>query len=147
MNTSHLSEDALQQTILEPHRISDEQMNHLAGCEACRARQANYRTLFKSLEQLAAPLTDFDPAAVVMRQMARGRTRSGRQYIGVALVLGLSFGVIGLMILLNLQSLRLTLTELSVPALSLILSAIVPITVFSGLVVRNRYRRQMRMLG
>lgn len=146
MNTAHLSEEALQQAVLEPHRISDEQMSHLAGCEACRARQANYRTLFNSLEQLPVPLIDVDPEAVVMREISRGQARPGGQYLGVALVLGLSAGVIAFVILLNLQSLRLTLTELSVPALSLILSAIVPITVFSGLVVRNRYRRQMRLL-
>src|SRR5258708_4345760 len=146
MNISHLSEEALQKTILEPHRISEEQLSHLAGCEACRARLTNYRTLFNSLGQAPAAGIDFDLEAVVMRQIAAGRARSRRQHLSIGLVLGSAVGVIALMIWLNLQLLRLTLSELSVPVLSLILSAIVPITVFSGLVVRNTYRRKMRLL-
>ena len=70
MNGAHLSEEELQQYILDRPACTPEDITHLDGCPDCQARVAAYGLLMEGLRQQPAPVFGFDVPAVVMRRLA-----------------------------------------------------------------------------
>lgn len=70
MSGAHLSEEELQQYILDRPACTPEDIAHLDGCPDCRARVAAYGLLMEGLGQQPAPVFGFDVSAMVMGQLA-----------------------------------------------------------------------------
>jgi len=69
MSGAHLSEEELQQYILDRPARTPEDIAHLDGCPDCQARVATYGLLMEGLSQQPAPVFGFDVSAVVMRRL------------------------------------------------------------------------------
>jgi hypothetical protein len=69
MTTKHPSDDELQQYILNGGPISNDVTAHINACEDCRARMETYRVLIMGIEQLPAPVFEFDLQELVLSRL------------------------------------------------------------------------------
>ena len=70
MSGAHLSEEELQQYILDRPGCTPEDIAHLDSCPDCQAQVAAYAMLMEGLSQQPAPVFGFDVSAVVMGRLA-----------------------------------------------------------------------------
>jgi anti-sigma factor RsiW len=75
MSGAHLSEEELQQYILDRPACTPEDIAHLDGCPDCQAQVAAYGLLMEGLSQQPAPVFGFDVSAIVMGQLAESAER------------------------------------------------------------------------
>src|SRR3982751_2702884 len=66
MTTKHLTDDDLQQYVLNGGSANNDMTAHIHACEDCRARVETYRVLIRGIEQLPAPVFDFDLQELVL---------------------------------------------------------------------------------
>ena len=78
MNGAHLSEEELQQYILDRPACTPEDIAHLDGCPDCQAQAAAYSQLMEGLRQQSAPVFGFDVSAMVLSQLAPERKTERR---------------------------------------------------------------------
>jgi hypothetical protein len=69
MSGTHPSDEALQQYVLDPSACAPGEIDHIAGCPACRETTAAYRVLADTLKELPAPVFDFDLASAVTARL------------------------------------------------------------------------------
>nr|WP_067055355.1 hypothetical protein [Mucilaginibacter sp. L294] len=69
MITAHLTETEIQLYVAEPEAISRQLVTHLEDCALCRAKVANYVSLFKQIQEAPKPTFDFDLTALVLEQL------------------------------------------------------------------------------
>jgi hypothetical protein len=74
MRPGHLSEDAIQQYVLDASSCETDIIEHSGSCEICKTRIANYRSLFAAIREQPRPAFEFDVAALVLSQL-EGRTK------------------------------------------------------------------------
>jgi anti-sigma factor RsiW len=70
MSGAHLSEEELQQYILDRPECTSENIAHLDGCPDCQAEVAAYAMLMEGLSRQPTPVFGFDVSAVVMQRLA-----------------------------------------------------------------------------
>lgn len=114
MNRFHLSNEALQDFLLDPNALDAEGRQHLNGCPECQAALRAYSVLFGDLQGLPPELPDFDTASWVMDAIPEKQpVRPGYSYDWILLLSG--FLVAGIPVFLlrkNLQQLFLGITPL-----------------------------------
>ena len=66
MKTGHLSEDAIQQYVLDAPGCEADTIEHIRCCETCKTRIANYRSLFAAIQEQPKPAFEFDVAGLVL---------------------------------------------------------------------------------
>lgn len=69
MTTSHLSEQEIQQYVLDRKNTSSDISAHIHDCERCQAEATVYRMLFKELKEIPKPAFDFDLSELVLDQL------------------------------------------------------------------------------
>ncbi|MFT3823840.1 MAG: hypothetical protein QM731_07960 [Chitinophagaceae bacterium] len=69
MRTEHLTDEAIQQYVLDKEHCEPQIIMHMQQCVQCQAAAANYQTMFAALHEMPAPVFDFDLAAEVMLQL------------------------------------------------------------------------------
>src|SRR5687768_11710850 len=70
MKKIHLTEEELQQYLLDQLLVRKESVSHLDGCEACRERLSVYQLLFTELARQEPAVFSFDLASMVVAKMA-----------------------------------------------------------------------------
>ena len=69
MKQEHLSENELQQFVLDQQQADHELAAHVDTCTKCAAAIANYRAIFSALNALEIPVFNFDPGKLVLAQL------------------------------------------------------------------------------
>jgi len=69
MTTSHLSEQEIQQYVLDRKNTGSDISAHIHDCERCQAKATAYRMLFKELKEIPKPAFDFDLSELVLDQL------------------------------------------------------------------------------
>lgn len=64
--TDHLTEDEIQQFVLNKNFGNTNTQQHMGTCETCKAAAANYATLFTAIEEVPKPMLEFDVVNIVM---------------------------------------------------------------------------------
>jgi hypothetical protein len=77
MNEMHLTEEAIQQYVLEPWTCAQAAQAHMGNCAHCRQIASEYKLLFSGLKEQERPVFDFDPAELageaIEREVMRNR--------------------------------------------------------------------------
>lgn len=69
MKTKHLSEEELQQYVLNNMGGDPEFTEHLQSCDDCKLAIENYRLLFSNITQQEVPVFEFDLSKLVLQQL------------------------------------------------------------------------------
>jgi hypothetical protein len=94
MSGTHLSEESLQQYVLDRAACTQEEIGHFDACPDCQAAVAAYGVLGDVLKAQPAPAFDFDlTAAVIARLEAPPRKIHQEGAVLTALLIGLVIGV------------------------------------------------------
>jgi hypothetical protein len=151
--TDHLSEAAIQQYVLDAENCPAWMAEHVHDCERCRVQLANYRLIFKQVEQMDVPVVSVDVAELLTKlgqgtgvaaQRARVRTRKKDWSIGYWL------GGAGLTMMIAGWIFRTFLLTVAGDTPALILYALVGVSVgiaiVRGLGMIIQYRHQINNL-
>ena len=81
MKSVHLTEEEIQQYALDKSSCDDVITGHASCCPACKARIAEYETLFSTLKLAPAPSFDFSLAELVVTQLPKIKPARSRDNI------------------------------------------------------------------
>lgn len=74
MKYLHLTEEQIQQYVLEKANCTDEIKEHIQACIHCKERAEEYNLLFRGIQQQEKPVFDFDLADLVLQQLPKSQT-------------------------------------------------------------------------
>ena len=80
MTIKHLSEEEIQQWVLDKTKCSDAVISHMHDCEYCRTSAESYRVLFSEIAQQPRPVFDFNVPALVLPQIPGESSSYSRNY-------------------------------------------------------------------
>ncbi|HVM88690.1 MAG TPA: hypothetical protein VMT76_10925 [Puia sp.] len=84
--TNHLSEEMIQQYVLDAAIYDADAVSHIHGCELCRSKAEAYQMLFAGIEQQPKPVFDFDLQELVMQQIPQAEPEVSPQRMPVFLL-------------------------------------------------------------
>ena len=89
MNQEHLSELEIQQFALDKSHCEKRITAHMASCDICSARAANYELMFSVVSVDPKPAFDFDLSAAVLARLPKTEPPVVGFYFLLIAVLGL----------------------------------------------------------
>lgn len=147
MKQEHLTENELQQFVLEPQEANPEQAAHVAECAKCAAAIANYRLMFPALSTMEKPVFNFDAEKLVMATLPVSTTRkTGYPWFSIGIsAASAAMVAIPLFIMRNYYTNMFT----SIPATVIYLVAATTLTIiiFQCRELLTSYRQKMRLLN
>lgn len=146
MSIGHLSEDQLQQYAADPSVGEPAIREHLAGCEHCRVKAANYRLLFAGLIELERPALAFDPERLVMEKVGQAYRLKVWAWIPITLIATLTAGGLGAIAWLNKDWMSVAFKGLSAGLTGVALAVFMSVLVLQLLSFQKEHGRQMREL-
>ena len=66
MKALHLTDEEIQEYVLDKSAVDKATSEHASTCEECKARVSDYQLLFAAIKQQPQPVFDFDLAELVM---------------------------------------------------------------------------------
>lgn len=145
MSSTHLTENELQQYAEHSADVNPAIAAHLAICDHCQAKVANYRLIFGAIHAIKKPVFDFDVAAMVMTQLPAPAVR--RKFPWAQLLIGIFVLLIMTVAIVAFQGYFMQLFNgISMIILSLIIFSAASVLVFQGMELFNNHRKQMRVL-
>lgn len=70
MKTAHLTDTEIQEYVLNPPGTDPDLLEHLAVCENCKVKAANYQLMFSVIREQEKPAFDFNLSALMIEQIS-----------------------------------------------------------------------------
>jgi hypothetical protein len=86
MITRHLTDDEIQEFVLDPAVCKTGIAGHVRGCEQCRTKAVNYRLLVTGIKLQPPPVFDFNLAESVLAQLPAKKAGFRREELLIYLV-------------------------------------------------------------
>ncbi len=145
MKAKHLSENQIQQYVLDVSGRDPAESRHIAGCEVCRAKAANYSLIFSEIQELERPVFTFNVGSLVMAKIEPTVQSPGWSKILVSLA-ALSAAAVGLTGWLNAGQLEIIFKGLSLPLLGLAAAVVLPVLLFQLWLLQRKYQSRLQLL-
>ena len=75
MVIKHLTDDEVQQYVVDKQHCEMKIVEHIHFCEVCRAKVEVYQLMIKEIKQQPQPAFDFDLAKMVMQQLPQAKKK------------------------------------------------------------------------
>ena len=141
----HLSDDEVQQFVVDKLNCEKEILEHVHLCEGCKTKVEVYRLLVTGIKQQPQPAFDFDLSATVLQQLPLLKEKtSDRTLLWALIFIGVVFvGLIGY----YFQHSFAYLFE-GISAIFMYLIVISVVTVLAGLFIDmyKKYNKEMKLL-
>ena len=147
MKYLHLTDDQIQQYVLEKANCPDEIIEHIQACTPCRERAQEYNLLFRGIQQQEKPVFDFDLADLVLQQLPKFETHPfSEKWISLlsifistlfCCVIGYLFG----------KTLVILFGRISPVFMGLIITTVISIFVFLYIDMNESYHTKMKALN
>jgi len=147
MRTSHLSEDAIQQYILDATGCEADIIEHLWYCEICKAKLANYQSLFAAMQEQPRPAFEFDLAGLVLSQLPAETKESTRIDWPLYLFVSAVFSLIGIPLYWLRKEIATMLAGMIPFAIGLIAISTIPVILFQSIELFKKYKKQSDALN
>jgi hypothetical protein len=147
MKYLHLTDDEIQQYVLEKANGSDTIIEHIQACTHCKERAEEYSLLFRAIQQQEKPVFDFDLADLVLQQLPKSETQPrSERWISLLIIFIATFFccVIGYLFGKNLVVL---FGENSPAFMGLIITTVITIFVFVYIDMNKSYHAKMKALN
>ena len=145
MVIKHLTDDEVQQYVVDKQHCEVKIVEHIHSCEVCRTKVEVYRLMIKGIKQQPQPAFDFDLSKMVLQQLPSPKTRIANDK---ALVL--IFGFMGIAFVGGAIYLFQSYFDLfeGIKTIFIYLIAITAITVLVYLLIDmyKKYQKEMKVL-
>lgn len=147
MKYLHLTDNQIQQYVLEKANCTDEIIEHTEACSHCKERAEEYKLLFRGIQQQEKPVFDFDLADLVLQQLPKSQTNPFSEMWTSLLIIFIStlfFCVIGYLFGKNFVIL---FGGISPVFMGLIITTVISIFVFLYIDMNKSYHAKMKALN
>jgi len=147
MRTRHLSEDAMQQYILDATGCEADIIEHIGCCEICKAKLANYQSLFAAIKEQPRPAFEFDLADLILSQLPEETKELTRMDWPLYLVVSVVFSLIGVPLYWLRKDIAIMLSGMIPFAISLIAISTIPVFLFQSIELFKKYKKRSDALN
>lgn len=145
MITRHLTEDEVQQFVLNSPAFEAGLVEHVHLCEICKTKVANYRLLFAGIKAQPEPAFDFDLSAAVLAQLPAAKVGLRRK--GSLVYLFVFAGImLGLPLYIFRQYMKSIFSGITPVLIYLMLTAFIAILVIFVIDMHKDYQKKMNAL-
>ena len=95
MVIKHLTDDEVQQYVVDRQHCEVKIVEHIHFCEVCRAKVEVYQLMIKEIKQQPQPAFDFDLAKMVMQQLPQAKKKISNDKLLVWLFVSIGIIFIG----------------------------------------------------
>jgi hypothetical protein len=147
MKQEHLTENELQQFVLEPQEAGAEQAAHVAECAKCTAVIANYRVMFTALGTMEKPAFNFDLEKQVMAKLSVSPIRkTGFPWLSIG-ISAAAVAMVAVPFFIMRNYFTNMFTSISAPVIYLVAATTLTIIIFQCRELLTSYRQKMRLLN
>jgi hypothetical protein len=140
MRPGHLSEDAIQQYVLDASSCETDIIEHSGSCEICKTRIANYRSLFAAILEQHTPAFEFDVAALVLSQL-QGRTKElPRREWPLYLLISAAFSLLGVPLYILRKDIAIMFANILPITISLVTISTILVFSFQSIELFKKYK-------
>lgn len=146
MKQEHLTENELQQFVLEPQEAGPEQTAHVAECAKCAAVAANYRVMFSALSNMEKPAFNFDLENQIMAQLSVSPTRkTGFSWFAIWII-AISAGMVAIPLFI-MRRYFTNIFSIPAPVVYMVAATTLTIIIFQCRELLTSYRQKIRLLN
>ena len=146
MKQEHLTENELQQFVLEPQEANSEQAAHVAECAKCSAAIANYKVLFKALSTMEKPAFNFDLKKQIMAELSVSTTRkTGFPWFAIG-ISAISAAMVAIPLYIMRNYFTNMFTSIPAPVIYLVAATTLTIIIFQCRELFSSYRQKIQLL-
>ena len=146
MTGIHITDNDIQQFVLDKGNCSFTVMDHMSVCSDCRAKAETYTLLFSEIKHQAKPAFDFDLTGLVLLNIMQKETIGSRTsaLIWLFTIIGLSPLVITIYLFGNY--IVQVLAGVSSMTMYLVITTSVLLLLLQGIEMFRKYKKQMALL-
>lgn len=146
MNTTHLTEDEIQQYVLDDAAVNIEVTEHIHSCVLCKEKAAAYQLLFSGLQQQSQASFDFNLEELVMPQLPLPATNPVKENVLIYFFITAAASITGFA-LYYFRGYVVTLFQSIAPAfIYLVVTAFITMTAFLIADMYKSYKKKMHIL-
>ena len=147
MRPGHLSEDAIQQYVLDASSCETAIIEHSGSCEICKTRIANYRSLFAAIHEQPRPTFDFDVAGLVLSQLqVRTKELPGREW-PLYLLISAAFSLLAVPLYILRKDIAIMFTGILPITISLVTISTTLVFSLQGIELFKKYKWRLDALN
>ena len=146
MINKHLSDEEIQEYVLNKTASQKNIVEHIALCESCKTKVANYKLLFAEISQQPTSSFDFNLSDLVLQQLPQPKPRNvfGDFVIYfLAFVAASAIAFAGYFFRKNIEN---VFAGISVFFMYIIIIATVVIMIFKSIELYKKYQQKINML-
>jgi len=147
MTGQHLSEIEIHQYVLDKSHCDKIILGHIASCDHCAAKAANYQLIFSGIKEAPSPVFDFDLSNLVLSRLPKHKQSFSLSMFFIYILSIIFLSVIGVLGYMYHDYLLRIFTSLLPIVMYLIVITAGTVLLLHGLESYRKYRRQMRTLN
>ena len=147
MKYLHLTDEQIQQYVLEKATCTDEIIEHIQACTHCKERAEEYNLLFRSIQQQEKPVFDFDLADLVLQQLPKPQSQPFSEMWSSLLIIFISTLFFCVIVYLFGKNLVVLFGGISPVFMGLIITTVISIFVFLYIDMNKSYHAKMKALN
>ena len=142
----HLTDDELQQFVVDKLNCEKGIAEHVRLCEGCKAKVEVYKLLITGIKRQPQPVFDFDLSAAVVQQLPSAKIKEASDRLLIWLFVFIGIGLAGIAIYFFHDSFAYLFE--GVKAILIYLIIITAVVTLTGLFIDmyNKYKREMKIL-
>jgi len=146
MKNRHLTDEEIQQYVLDWGTCNKELLAHISQCEHCQQQAAQYQLLFASIEKQEKATFDFELADLVMEQIAQPTPAPDNRVVLYAM-LAIVAAMVGVIAYLFGNSTASLFAFMQPLLIGLVIITAFGLVGFLGLDMYQKYKTQMNALN
>jgi hypothetical protein len=146
MKVTHLTEEEMQQYVLDKAGCEQPVVEHMEHCAVCQATAAAYHTLFEGIKEEPKAVFDFNVTELVMSQLPQPAPKASTDRLFtwiLVIAMTVTFGAAGYWLR---EDLAFLFNNISNMVTALLVTAIAVIAVCQGIDMYRRYQQKMHAL-
>ena len=147
MKYLHLTEEQIQQYVLEKANCTDEIKEHIQACIHCKERAKEYNLLFLAIQQQEKPVFDFDVTDLVLQQLPKPQSQPFSEKWLSLLTIFISTLFFCVIVYLFGKNLVVLFGGISTVFIGLIITTVISIFVFLYIDMNKSYHAKMKALN
>lgn len=146
MKNVHLTDEEIQQYVLNAEATSQAALAHIQTCTHCQQQAAQYQLLFAGIEKQEKAVFDFDLADLVMAQLPQPKPAHDSRALVYAM-LAIIAAMVGVMAYLFGNSTASLFAFMQPLLVGLVIITAFGLVGFLGLDMYQKYKSQMKVLN
>lgn len=146
MKTTHLTEEEIQQYVLDETVASIAVIEHIHSCKQCKEKASAYQLLFSGLQQQPQASFDFNLEELVMFQLPLPAPKPVRENVLIYVFIAAAAAIVGFALYYFREYVTTLFENIASAFIYLVLTAFITISVFLIIDMYKSYKKKMHIL-